>query len=260
MPDAKLPHAQGKPCWLDYFAEDQSAAIAFYQELFGWTGEPNAEFGGYAVMRAGEYAVAGIAPLMPDQPPMPPAWNTYFAVNDIAALAEQIGGLGGTKFVGPDQVPATGWLVFAGDPAGAPFGLWQPEPFGGFEGAGEPGTPAWFELETNQGQASADFYAALLGVEASTLPEMEGTYWIVNVAGEQAAGIWQDPENKGGPAGGPHWVPYFQSADTDATVAAAMAAGATVVIEAKDSPYGRFAKLRDPQGAEFSVITPPWGA
>jgi len=29
MPDAKLPHAQGTPSWLDMFADDQSAALAF---------------------------------------------------------------------------------------------------------------------------------------------------------------------------------------------------------------------------------------
>jgi predicted enzyme related to lactoylglutathione lyase len=256
MPDAKLPHAQGKPCWLDMFAEDQSAAIAFYNKLFGWVGEPNAEFGGYAVLSLDGRAVAGISPRMPDQPPQPPAWNTYFAVDDIEAVAERIGKLGGTKFVGPDEVPGTGRLVFASDPAGAPFGLWEAAPFPGFQAAMEPGAPVWFELETRQGESSAEFYAALLGVEAPTSPEMAGSYWVVTVGGEQAAGIWQDPEGGADwPAGGPHWQPYFQVADADATVAAAVAAGATVVREAQDSPYGRFAKLRDPQGAGISVIT-----
>lgn len=257
MPDTKVPHPQGKPCWLDYFAEDQGAAIAFYRELFGWSGEPNEEFGGYAVMRAGEYAVAGIAPRMPGMPPSPPAWNTYFATSEIAALADRIELLGGTKFVGPDEVPGTGKLVFGADPAGAPFGLWQAEPFPGFEAAGEHGRQCWFELETTQGKASADFYAALLGVETPSTAEMEGTYWTLNVGGEPSGGIWQDPRTAQGPSGGPHWVPYFQVTDVDATVAAATAAGASVAHEATDSPYGRFAKLRDPLGAEFSVITPP---
>ncbi len=156
--DAKVPHAQGKPCWLDYYAEDQGAAIAFYRELFGWTGEPNAQFGGYAMMEVSGHTVAGISPRMPDQPPMPPAWNVYFAVNDVDATAEQIGKLGGTKFVGPDEVPGTGKFVFAADPAGAAFGLWQPGPFPGFGGEGEHGMQCWFELETNQGAPSAEFY------------------------------------------------------------------------------------------------------
>lgn len=258
MPDTKVPYAQGKPCWLDYFADDQSAAIAFYHELFGWSGEPNAEFGGYAVLELDGRAVAGIAPRTPDMPPAPPAWSMYFAVNDIDALADQIDKIGGSRLVGPDEVPGTGKLVFGTDPAGAAFGLWQPGPFPGFGVAGEHGTPCWFELETTRGEASAEFYATLLGVEAPTIPEMPGSYWTINVGDEQSGGIYQDPDNAEGPAGGPHWVPYFQVDDTDAAVAKAVSAGASVVFEAKDTPYGRFAKLRDPLGAEFSVIVPPW--
>jgi predicted enzyme related to lactoylglutathione lyase len=257
MPDTKVPYPQGKPCWLDYFAEDQNAAIAFYHELFGWSGEPNPEFGGYAVLSTGERAAAAIAPRMPDMPPAPPAWNIYFTVDDIDAVAEQIGKLGGTKLVGPDEVPGVGKLVFGTDPAGAPFGLWQPGPFPGFGVEGEHGAPCWFELETHQGGSSAEYYAALLGVEAPEMAEMPGSYWTLSVAGEMAGGIWQDPEGKDAPVGGPHWVPYIQVDDVDTTVSAAVAAGAAVVFEAKDTPYGRFAKLRDPQGAEFSVIKPP---
>lgn len=252
MPDAKLPYAQGKPCWLDYFAEDQDAAIAFYHELFGWTGAPNEEFGGYAMMSVGgERAVAGLARREEGAPPT--AWNVYFAVDDIADLAEQLGKLGGAKFVGPDEVPGTGKLVFGADQAGATFGLWEPGPFPGFGAVMEPGAPAWFELVTTQGEPSAEFYAALFGVEAPAAPEMPGTYWVVTAGGEQAAGIWFDPQLA--ESGGPRWVPYFQVADTDASVAKAVAAGASVLSEPMDSPYGRMAKLRDPQGAEFSVIT-----
>ena len=173
MPDAKLPHAQGTPCWLDMFADDQGAALSYYRGQFGWTGEVNAEFGGYAVVELGGRAVAGIAPVMPDTDPRPVAWNLYFAVDDAAATAQLIGKHGGTVLVGPDDVPGTGKLVFAADPSGAAFGLWQPEPFPGFQVAGEPGAPAWFELETNQGKACAEFYAAVLGIEAPGMPEID---------------------------------------------------------------------------------------
>jgi predicted enzyme related to lactoylglutathione lyase len=254
MPDAKLPHAQGTPCWLDMFADDQGAALAFYGGLFGWSGEPNTEFGGYAVLSLGERAVAGISPMMPGEPPRPVAWSTYFAVEDVAATADRVAKLGGTLIVAPDEVPGTGKLAFALDPSGAPFGLWEPAPFPGFQVAGEPGAPIWFELETSQAAGCAEFYAALFGVEAPATPEMPDSYWVLTVGGAQAAGIWQQDAE-----GASRWNPYFQVADTDAAVSAAVAAGASVVAEAKDSPYGRLAKLRDPQGAEFSVIAPPAG-
>ncbi len=71
MPDAAVPHPQGTPCWLDMFADDQGAALAYYNGQFGWTGEPNTEFGGYAVLDLAQRAVAGISPAMPDAPPRP---------------------------------------------------------------------------------------------------------------------------------------------------------------------------------------------
>jgi predicted enzyme related to lactoylglutathione lyase len=257
MPDAMVPHAHGTPCWLDMFADDQSAALDFYRTLFGWTGgEPSPEFGGYAIAELdGARAVTGIAPVMPDQPPRPVTWNTYFAVDDIAAAAERIGKLGGTVLVGPDEVPGTGKLVFATDPSGASFGLWEPNPFTGFQAAGEAGAPLWFELETHQGRSCAEFYSTLFGVDAPAAPEMPDSYWVLTVGGEMAAGIWQ----KNDAEGSSHWNPYFQVADADAAVARAVDAGASVVNQPQDSPYGRHAKLRDPQGAEFSVITPPAG-
>jgi predicted enzyme related to lactoylglutathione lyase len=50
---------------------------------------------------------------------------------------------------------------------------------------------------------------------------------------------------------------YFTVADADASVAQATGLGASVVVPAKDSPYGRFAGLRDPQGATFYVVGAP---
>ncbi len=52
----------------------------------------------------------------------------------------------------------------------------------------------------------------------------------------------------------PNWGVYFTVADTDASVTQATDLGASVVMPAKDSPYGRLAGLRDPQGAAFYII------
>jgi predicted enzyme related to lactoylglutathione lyase len=256
MPDATVHHAQGTPCWLDMFARDQAAALAYYRDRFGWVGTPNTEFGGYAVVELDGRAVAGISPVMPGMPDQPVTWNTYFAVDDAASAAQLITKHGGTIFAGPDEVPGTGVMVFAADPSGAPFGLWEAKPFPGFQAQGEPGTPGWFELETHEGKACADFYAAVLGIDAPEMAEMPGAYWLLTVGGDMVAGIWHDPDAQAAsrPA---RWNPYFVVADTDAAVSDAVGAGASVVSEAKDSPYGRFSKLRDPQGAEYTVIKPP---
>jgi len=52
-----------------------------------------------------------------------------------------------------------------------------------------------------------------------------------------------------------HWNTYFAVADTDAAVAKVEELGGSVVMPAMDSPYGRFAMARDPQGGAFTVIT-----
>jgi hypothetical protein len=49
-------------------------------------------------------------------------------------------------------------------------------------------------------------------------------------------------------------------ADTDETVAAAVATGAEVLRPAEDTPYGRVAQLQDPAGVAFSVMAVAFGA
>jgi predicted enzyme related to lactoylglutathione lyase len=52
----------------------------------------------------------------------------------------------------------------------------------------------------------------------------------------------------------PHWLPYFATQDVDATSAAVVQAGGSVLMEPTSVPEGpRIALLRDPQGALFGV-------
>ena len=257
MAETQRPYPQGTPCWLDMYADDQAAALGFYRELFGWVGEPNPRYQGHAVLSLDGEAVAGIGPRMPSMPARAVTWNVYFAVDDIDAAAERIGKLGGTPYFGPADVPEVGRQLLAADPATAPFGLWQAGPVAGFEARMQPGTAVWFELETPQGPHSADFYGALLGVEVSKTPMEPDSYWVLTVNGEQVAGIWQAGHTAVSPQRAARWLPYFLVAETDAAAHQAIAAGARLVTEPKDSPYGRFCTLVDPQGAEFSVIAAP---
>ena len=50
-----------------------------------------------------------------------------------------------------------------------------------------------------------------------------------------------------------HWTIYFSVADVDESVAVAVANGATVLVPAQDSPFGRLADLLDPTGASFKL-------
>ena len=53
------------------------------------------------------------------------------------------------------------------------------------------------------------------------------------------------------------WSTCFAVAVTDESVAAVQAAGGAVTMPAEDTEFGRFAVVRDPWGAAFSVMQEP---
>jgi predicted enzyme related to lactoylglutathione lyase len=52
----------------------------------------------------------------------------------------------------------------------------------------------------------------------------------------------------------PYWLTYFMLDDVDAGFARVRELGGELLSEPHDSPYGRFAPVRDPQGAVFALI------
>jgi len=253
MPDTTLPHPQGSVCWLDTLLSLQEETLEFYQPLFGWTGDPDpADHVRYAVQQVHGKAVAGIGYMPPEEPTMP--WTGYFAVDDVAAVVERIPELGGTVICPATEAPGVGRFAHGIDPGGAHFALWQADPFPGFQLYGEPGCLTWFELVTTEGKVSAEFYGALLGAEVQAMEEMPDSYWTLHVGGQPRAGIFRVDEVEK-----PHWRPYFQVADADISVAAALAGGAHVTDPVADTPFGRMAGLLDPNGVEIKLCVPPPG-
>jgi predicted enzyme related to lactoylglutathione lyase len=81
--------------------------------------------------------------------------------------------------------------------------------------------------------------------------DMTYTEWKLNgqsIAGMRQMGAMDPP---GLPA---HWLVYFASDDTDASVAKVSEAGGKVMVPPTDIPPGRFAIVSDPQGAIFALI------
>ena len=75
-------------------------------------------------------------------------------------------------------------------------------------------------------------------------------YLAVVYRRDYVGGIWRLPE--GAPA---QWVVYFKFDDVDAGFARARELGGELTAEPRDSPYGRWAPVRDPQGAVFRLIS-----
>ncbi|MFI6448446.1 VOC family protein [Kitasatospora sp. NPDC050543] len=257
MPEVTSPYEPGTPCWVDLFADDQQAALDFYRRLFGWEGEPGpAEFGGYAICSLNGKAVAGIAPKMPmdDRPPPPTVWTTYLAVGDADATQRKIIEAGGTMIAPTMTVGSVGRVGIAADPVGAVFGIWQPLDFFGAQVVGEPGAVVWNECNTSDVEASGRFYRDAIGLDHGPMADME-PYHGLTVDGRTVGGMQKIGEQFP-PGTPPHWLVYFAVADVDATAATAAQAGGAVVKGPFDTPVGKMAVLRDPQGAMMMIMAP----
>ncbi|HTE86099.1 MAG TPA: VOC family protein [Dehalococcoidia bacterium] len=240
--------------WVDLGSSDLAASAQFYGQLFGWKAEDQGEqMGHYTQFKQAGKVVAGTGPLM--MPQQPVAWSTYVRVDDVAATAEAVRNAGGQVLAGPMQVMELGTLAYFADPAGAVFGVWQPNQFKGAELANTPNSLCWNELATRDLAGAKSFYPRVFGwgVQSSTMPQIgEYVEWQVDgrtVAGALAMGDQFPAEAP------PHWLVYFAVADTDATVTKAQSLGSQLLAPPMDIPQGRFAVLGDPQGAPFGVIT-----
>jgi len=91
------------------------------------------------------------------------------------------------------------------------------------------GAPVWIELSTSDMAASHAFYTQLLGWEVEPANPDFGGYTNLLHDGERVAGSMIKPEGHPGPDS---WLVYLASADCAATVSAAEAAGAHVIVPA----------------------------
>jgi predicted enzyme related to lactoylglutathione lyase len=116
---ATLVNTSGAMTWNDLLTRDPAASAEFYSALFGWTTEEVPDFGGYRVIGNDERANGGMMPA----PDGVPAWVPYFGHDDVAALVEQIPGLGGQVLNGPRRI-WEGSIAMFRDPQGAVFCTW----------------------------------------------------------------------------------------------------------------------------------------
>jgi uncharacterized protein len=244
-------HPNGSPCWVDLDVPDLRQAIDFYTALFGWEiNEGPPEAGGYSMCLLDGAPVAALSPAQdPDVGSF--RWTVYFAADDLSTTVKLVGEHGGSIVMEPMDVMGQGRMAIAADPSGAPFGLWQGQAHTGAQVVGEPDSMCWTELSAPDSESARAFYAAALErpVEDMGVPGFD--YATVKVGDDDVAGIWGVP---GEPA---RWTVYFAVDDADAAVTRATAAGGSVVREAQDSPYGRFAIVADPSGAALAVMKLP---
>ncbi|MFE0465169.1 VOC family protein [Kitasatospora sp. NPDC058965] len=248
----------GAPNWIDLGSPDPDAAQAFYGGLFGWTFESaGPEAGGYGFFRRGGDTVAALGPLTEEGAAS--AWTVYFRTEDADRTAEVVGQAGGTVRFGPFDVFEAGRTAGFTDPAGARFAVWQPGTTVGLDAVTSVGTLCWTELHTSDPEGAKPFYRAVFDWFEQDVPFGDFTYTVITPAdgGTDASqgGIVTLVEEDRAAGSPPFWLPYFEVADVDATVARAADLGGRRRGEPVDAPgVGRFVQLADPHGAVFAVI------
>ena len=247
-------HAPGTFCWPELSTTDQKGAVAFYRALLGWdvTDQPIGPTETYSMftLRGLEVAAAYTMRSEERQHGAPPHWNSYVSVANADESAKRAQELGGKVLAPAFDVMDAGRMAMLQDPTGAVFAVWHAKRHNGAKILREPGALAWTELLTNDTAAAETFYTPLFGWNAKVSPE----YTEFAVGSTPHAGMMKlDPKWGDVP---PHWMPYFQVDDCDATAANATGSGGRVNVPPSDIPnVGRFAILADPQGARFAVIT-----
>jgi uncharacterized protein len=244
----RTSYAPGTPSWVDLTTPDLEGSLRFYGGLLGWEFEDAGEAAGHyhqALLRGKR--VAGIGPNPPGSPPAT-FWSTYFSGSDVNALAKVIGEAGGQVSFGPTDVMDQGRMLVGQDAEGAMFGVWEPRAHAGAQIVNEHAAFSWNELIGRDLEASTRFYGSVFGLAFDDLGDVP--YKLAKLGDDVVAGL----SGMGGETP-PHWLTYFMHDEVDAGFERARELGGELVGEITDSQFGRHARVRDPQGAVFGLIS-----
>jgi predicted enzyme related to lactoylglutathione lyase len=249
-------HAPGTFCWVELATTDPDAAKNFYTSLFGWTfADLPGPDGVYTTWKVHGLEHGAMHTALPEG--VPPHWLLYIAVTSVDASIAKARGAGATVLMEPTDVMDYGRMAVIRDPAEAVVALWQARKHIGARIINTTATLCWSELVVRDTRAATEFYTKLFGWRADTkkavLPEEQTDYTEWVIAGNHIGGMLPMTEEWGDAP--PHWMAYFQVTDCAESVDKAKKLGGHVEFGPLPiEDVGRFALIRDPQGAYFSII------
>jgi len=259
------PWRAGTPCWTELSVDDVEVAKAFYGPLLGWSFERSPSAPALVLATVDGVEAAGISEIHEDlmRSPSsdlgrPTGWLTYFATGNLGATAEAVQQHDGQILLPPQPVGTRGHRAVACDPTGAPFGLWQARDAIGIAHVRAAGCFIWDDLRSPDPQGAREFYTAVFGFHTEPLPPEMG-------AGNSYQ-TFAHPDEPG-PLGGigpmmgeddsaPYWLVYFQVRDIITALEFVESTGGRIEKRHFDSPFGRMAAIRDPQGSRFWIMQP----
>jgi predicted enzyme related to lactoylglutathione lyase len=251
-------HPPGSFCWIELGTTDQPAAKSFYQSLFGWTPAdmPMGPTDFYTIFKLEGRDAAAAYTLRPEQRSqgVPPHWMLYMMAASADDAAKRAAEVGGTVIVAAFDVFDAGRMAVLQDPTGAVFTVWEPKRSTGIGIAHVDGTLCWADLSTPDPQRASKFYSDLFGWQIVTDDEdPEHNYLHIKNGEHFIGGI--PPASHRQPGTPPHWLPYFNTSNCDATADKAKQMGAKLYLPPMTfENIGRFAVLADPQGAVFALF------
>jgi predicted enzyme related to lactoylglutathione lyase len=247
VPDVDTNQPLGTPTWVDLAVPELQPALDFYGAVFGWEFRIGPEeYGSYTTCLLRGRPVAAVFV----DPSRTPAWDVYLATPDCDATAALAAEAGATLLQEPDDVMTQGRMAMLRDPVGARVGLWQGRDHVGCQVVNEPGALVRNDLVTPDPEAARRFYAQVFGFTLDGNPDMPGFdfTFLRRPDGHEVGGVMGAPD-----ASSSAWGTAFEVADADEAVRRAAGAGGSSP-GAEEFLYGRLATVRDPFGAEFSVI------
>jgi predicted enzyme related to lactoylglutathione lyase len=113
----------------------------------------------------------------------------------------------------------------------------------------------WHQLMTRDVPGAKKFYSKLTGWKTLPWP-LDPAYTVCHAEAGPVAGIMEITPDLPAEVP-PHWLQYIGTRDVDGTAEAAVRAGGSIVKAPGDMQgAGRYALLKDPQGALFAIIDP----
>jgi uncharacterized protein len=108
--------------WFEVMGKDGPKLRSFYGDLFGWNYE-EVEGMDYGMVQPGENNIGGGIGTAPEQAPN---YQTFYVgVDDVQGALDKAESLGGSKMMGPMDLPMGGTIGIFNDPEGNMIGLFS---------------------------------------------------------------------------------------------------------------------------------------
>jgi uncharacterized protein len=216
---------------LRLLSPDPEAARMFYSAVTLRRGAPGAETRTRVEIEAGDE--------------QPARWIVGFGVQRLDEIAAACLARGARVLDGSVEL---GSIVVA-DPQGIPFELVTSRP-----ADDEPveGDVVLADVYTRHVDEAVRFYAAAFALDLDVLPDDPVDYMMLSSNGRHLAGVL-DMTSFLESSTRDQWIPYFHFSNLDAAIERATALGAWVLVPTTDSPTGRYAIVKDPQGCLFGL-------